>query len=1077
MDRRGVSFYRRIVVSLNVAIDKSVTTKQNLIRCYFSRVMCVAAIALVSVFVARAEMLPFKNYTTADGLGHDRVEEIVRDSRGFLWFCTGEGLARFDGYAFKNYTQADGLPHRRVMDMIETRDGKYLVATYAGVAVLDPLGAPRRWIDTESRHDIPPGAKEPPLFRVFRPADVKPDRRSWTIMDLIETRDGQIYAATLGGFYQLEQSGDDWIFLRVDAEAWKGKELEFLTLLEDRLGGIWIASSDGLFRKKPGGDIELLENMSGGLAMLEDSRGQIWLGGGGGVKGLLVASFPDGQDRPVPTRLYTTEDGLTANDWINELIETSDGRILVGIANAVCEFQPGNGPDDGKFRVTFQREVVSLAEDGGGNLWVGTSSHGAFKVSRRGFTLFDSADFPKPTPFAFNSMFSGSGSDLFLSEHSFDLIRFDGKQFSAIKPRGMTFRSWGWNQIDLRSSTGEWWIASHDRVLRYPNVPFDDLARTDPLGVYTYTAPGMSAKSIFFRLFEDSRGDVWMSLLNAAEDKSGITLLRWDRASDKINAYVPGEHGIPSGNGPTAFAEDTAGNIWIGYYFDGLVRYRDGKFETFGGENGMPSGIVNAIYRDGGGRIWIATGANGLVRVDDPTAEKPRLVNLTVADGLSSNQAACLTEDNFGRIYVGTGRGVTRIEPRTGHIKIYSQADGLPHSYIRTCGRDGEGGLWFTQHKMLARLKPARDEEAPPSPAFIGALRVNGETARKLSELGETSVEGLEFAADERQVQIDFFALGFATGETLRYQYKLTGGDWSEPSSLRTVNLTLSPGTYDFSVRAVNAEGVTSDAPARVAFSIARPVWQRWWFLLAMSILVSLIAYLFYRYRLTQAIKLERVRTRIATDLHDDIGSSLSQIAILSEVARHKAGDNGASEPLMRIADTSREMVDSMSDIVWAINPQKDHVADLVHRMRRFASDTFDAKDIGYTFRFDETAGDISVTADLRREIYLIFKECVNNVAKHSGADRVDISVDRKSDKLVITIEDDGSGFDTASILTGEYEGYGGNGLRNMRLRATRLDGEFEVDSVPGRGTTVRLSIPTDAGAVGIGMFRRRLRR
>lgn len=1032
---------------------------------------------LGAAIFARAETLPYKNYTTADGLGHDRVEEIVRDSRGFLWFCTGEGLARFDGYEFKNYTQADGLPHRRVMDLIETRDGKYLVATYAGIAVFNPAGVPRRWNDVAGKQETPPGETEPPMFRVLRPPDAKQDKRSWTVMDLLETRDGRIWAATLDGLYRLEPTGDELVFQRVEAEAWRGKEIEFLNLLEDRFGALWIASGSGLFRQTPDGKIDTLHKLNGGLSMLEDRQGRIWLGGGGGTPGLSVAVFEGAPDKPVMTRAYTTKDGLSANDWMNDILETSDGRILIGIANGLCEFLPEAKEGEPKFRVIAQKEIIALAEDGGGNIWIGTNAHGAFKMSRGGFTLFDETDFPKAGSFAFHSIFTGDGGEIFLPTGTADLVRFDGKKFTALKPKEMTWRSWGWNQIDFRSRrTGEWWFAGGDKVLRYPNVRFEDLPQANPTGIYTFTQPGTTRRNVFFRLFEDSRGDVWMSVLGNRDDTSGISLLRWERVADKLHAYAPEEHRVPYGNGATAFAEDGAGNVWIGFYFGGLVRYRaaDGKFQTLAAEDGMPSGIVNAIYRDRAGRIWIATGSNGIVRVDNPTDEKPRLVNLTVAEGLSSNQAACLTEDNFGRVYVGTGRGVTRLEPESGRIKIYSQADGLPDSYARICGRDSAGALWFTQHKMLARLVPKADEAAQPPPVFIGAVRVNGERARKLSELGETSVENLEFTSEQRQVQIDYLALGFGTGETLRYQYKLENAEWSEPSGQRTVNLNLSPGSYHFLVRAVNAEGVTSENPARVSFSIARPFWQRWWFLLLAAFLIGAVVYALYRYRINQIIKLERVRTRIATDLHDDIGSSLSKIAILSEVVRKKNGTekNDGFEPLEIIANTSREMVDTMSDIVWAINPERDHLSDLIQRMRRFTEEMLDAQDIEYEFENAENLKDIRLGADLRREIYLIFKECVNNLAKHSLATKAEFDIRLENECLIVEIKDNGRGFvaeklraETSSAYSADIgdaglRSFGGNGLRNMRRRAENLGGEFVIDSAPGEGTRITLKIP-----------------
>ncbi len=207
-------------------------------------------------------------------------------------------------------------------------------------------------------------------------------------------------------------------------------------------------------------------------------------------------------------------------------------------------------------------------------------------------------------------------------------------------------------------------------------------------------------------------------------------------------------------------------------------------------------------------------------------------------------------------------------------------------------------------------------------------------------------------------------------------------------------------------------------------------------------------------------MELEKVRTRIATDLHDDIGSSLSQIAILSEVVRQKVGDNGANEPLNLIADTSREMVDSMSDIVWAINPQKDHLSDLVQRMRRFASDILDAKDIAYQFVVPETNGDVALSADIRREVYLIFKECINNLVKYSDATEARIEVRIENHALIIKVDDNGRGFDAAQAMNGGASGFGGNGLPNMRRRAVDLGGDFAIKSEKNAGTSVRLNVP-----------------
>ncbi|HEX6625496.1 MAG TPA: ATP-binding protein, partial [Pyrinomonadaceae bacterium] len=263
-------------------------------------------------------------------------------------------------------------------------------------------------------------------------------------------------------------------------------------------------------------------------------------------------------------------------------------------------------------------------------------------------------------------------------------------------------------------------------------------------------------------------------------------------------------------------------------------------------------------------------------------------------------------------------------------------------------------------------------------------------------------------------------------------------------------------------------DGAGVGRPASVSLNILPPVWQRWWFLALAAIVSGSVIYRVARARARRALLLERVRTRIATDLHDDIGASLSKIAILSEVVSHRvnADTNGAgspvAEPLATIAGTSREMVDSMSDIVWAINPKRDRLSDLAQRMRLFASDLLSARDIRFTFRAPDASRDITVGADLRREVYLIFKETVNNLAKHSACEDAEIELRLAGSRLVVRVSDNGKGFDHARGLAagGEHSTMGGHGLHSMRGRAEKLGGTYEIDSARGRGTTVTLEVP-----------------
>lgn len=1009
---------------------------------------------ILIVFSAHAEKLPFKSYTTADGLAHDWVNQIVRDSHGFLWFCTGEGLSRFDGYEFKNYTQADGLPHRGINDLLEIDDGTYLVATNDGFAVFNPLGTsqnPQSWN---------PNLKSgPPMFQTFIPSDTKPDKKSAIIKDLQKTRDGQIWAATMDGFYRLAKGANgDWQFNRINYDLWQQERrlLEFYSIYEDSRGWLWLTTPQGILRYEPQtGKITTLLEKNGTQSILEDSHGRMWIGGGSGTSlGITLIDSP-AEEHPIPLKNYTFKDGSASGEWINDQIETHDGRILIGTPHGLYELLPDSKPS---FRVVVADvDIVSLEEDKDGNIWIGTATLGVIKLVRHGFVVYGQTD--GVPPLQMSSIITGNNEEIFVTSGNFDLLHFDGTKFFAVKPLEMASRSWGWSQIDFRSRfDGDWWITTNKGVFRYPSInKFENLAHTKPKRIYD-GRDGIYTEEVF-RLFEDSRGNVWIYTFGKPGDEDSFLYL-WERATDRVHRFGVAD-GLPFGNNVTAFSETLSGDIWLGFYVGGVARFHNGKFRFYSVQTGFPTGFINAAYTDKAGRVWFATGNSGVVRLDNPDADEPQFTNLTVNNGLSSNQATCLTEDNFGRIYIGTGRGITRLEPETGRTRIFTQADGLPFSSVRSCGRDSTGNLWFIQKTVLVRMIPEADKPTAPPPIFIGDLQVNGERVRKLSELGERLVENLDLASDQRQIQIDFFALAFGTGENLRYQYKLDNAEWGEPTTQRNINLNLSPGNYNFQVRAVNAAGLTSEKPAIISFSIARPIWQRWWFLLLAALTIGTTIYTIYRYRLKRLLELEKVRTRIATDLHDDIGSSLSQIAILSEVVRQKVGNNGANEPLNLIADTSREMVDSMSDIVWAINPNKDSLSDLAKRMRRFASDVLEAKDIAFQFEFSDSSKDISLGADIRREVYLMFKECVNNLAKHSKATGAVLSLWVEGNNLLVKIKDNGKGFHVPPFDEHTtFEGFGGNGLLNLRKRTENLNGKFEIHSEIGKGTEISLEIP-----------------
>jgi len=436
--------------------------------------------------------------------------------------------------------------------------------------------------------------------------------------------------------------------------------------------------------------------------------------------------------------------------------------------------------------------------------------------------------------------------------------------------------------------------------------------------------------------------------------------------------------------------------------------------------------------------------------------ERPQFRTYTVRDGLASDAVRAISEDRWGRIHLGTTRGVDRLDPETGRIRHFTTADGLSNNEIETAFRDRDGALWFGTLNGASRFVPELEGAARPPGILIDGLRIAG-AVFPLPELGTSAVTTPALAARENSLQIDVLSLGARIGGNRRYQYRLEGADgqWSDPTSTRTIFYSnLAPGRYRFTVRAIDADHQVSAVPAAVSFHILPPTWQRWWFLTAVFLTLGSGAHALHRYRVRRLLDIERVRTRIATDLHDDIGSSLSQIAILSEVVRQRVGgrEESVSGPLSQITGTSSELMDTMSDIVWAIDPRKDHLSDLTQRMRRFCSDVFTARHIDFEFHAPHAARDLELGADVRRQVFLIFKESVHNIVRHSSCTRAAVTFSASREHISLRITDNGTGFDTARQS-------GGHGLSSMRKRTQELGGTLQVVSQYDEGTIVTLHV------------------
>jgi len=1009
-----------------------------------------------------AEQLPLQAYTTADGLAHNHINCIRQDSRGFLWFCTDEGLTRFDGYRLTSLTTRDGLPHPWVNDLIETRDGTLWIASDGGVSRFNPK----------------PSSTADPLFLTYLP-DQHPN--ALRVNALAEDPSGAIWCATYNGLYRLDRSGDKVKLQGVDiglpGAANEGRLINNVAL--DRRGALWLAGRTGLYRRLADGRTERYTTRHGlpddfTEALFQDRSGRWWVATRVGGFCLLAAE-PD-PSRHVVERCYSTVDGLPHND-VRSIFQSSDGRMWIGTILGLSEFSP-QAASRGESARTFrnytvanglsEQQIYKLAEDRDGNLWIGTRRGGVMKMARRGFISYGEAD-------GFNSgtthhdifettngelcVLTGTGSGALVQ-------RLRGQRFVATKLNlpppagaGNLFLENG-----FQDHTGEWWLATRHGLIRFPRTTHvEDLARLRPK-LYTM-ADGLPTNFID-HVYENTAGAVWIATTAVAEGGE-LQLRLWSRPGGGLRAYAADKAGArPVKNGGvTAIAEDPAGDLWLGFR-DCLVRCRGGQFERFFADHGAIQGVLGAIELDRSGRLWVASTQGGLYRVDDPASAQPHIARYTTAEGLSSNEILCLTEDQWGRIYAGTNRGVDRLDPSSGFVKHYTTADGLSKGAVALAYRDHHGALWFVADEGISRLAAAADPAPIPPAILITGLRTMG-APHPVSALGEAKLAGLKLAPNRNQLQIDFVGLNFRPGTTLRYQYKLDGGDpdWSAPTSERTVNYAnVAPGSHRFLVRAVSSDGIASPEPAAVAFTVLAPVWRRWWFLTLCAAAAILAIYGVHEFRVRELLAVEGIRLRIATDLHDDIGASLSHIAMLSEVVASEVARMGLAqdtqrlnEPLSRIGSVSRELIDSMSDIVWAISPRKDRLQALTQRMCEFAREILAPRNIDFHLEAAGVDQEVRLDPEVRRQAFLIFKECIHNVVRHSGSTTVlcDFRVEQR--RLVLRLSDNGGGF---AVAAPNGSPGGGHGLASMQQRAAALGGSLEIVTGDQKGVTVVLRVP-----------------
>jgi signal transduction histidine kinase/ligand-binding sensor domain-containing protein len=993
---------------------------------WVTSLLCAAAAVGLTALPVRSAHLPFRAYGAAEGLAGDSVRYIRQDARGFLWLATNAGVSRFDGHDFRNYGPADGLPFASARKVVEALDGTIYVLGGGRVARLRNT----------------PGSHHPE----FEPLDrTEIPRLVGDVLDIVAGADGALVLAGTEGAVMLRGDRVESLDLGPIHLAELGDAKQVWAAAIEADGTLWAARTYGITRIGRDGKPLVLplpreRLVSSGWGWLPsmslDRSGRAWL--------LTVetgawrlAADQSGQpaiaevidSRSLGTRFMRgLHQGADGTLWI----ATSDHGLIRGELAASGWRFAALGPGEGLPDV----EISSVSTDTQGNLWAGTAVAGAVRLAVDGLTSWGAAE--GLTPYGISAILDDPGRGL--------VVVTPGLHFASLRNEVIVERwdawpatrsGWGSEQLVTKGNDGRLWLATADGLAMYPpGTRVRDLGARRPERLLTQRdgLPGLEVH----RVFAASDGTIWFGLIHVA---NGVC---------RVGADGTGVRCFGAGDGLTdpaygdAFAEDAGGHLWVGLYEGGIFRFRDGTFECWPRLEAGRQIAVRSIRRDEAGRLWVA-GSPGLLRIDGAESPQPSFRRFTSDDGLASNDTVDTADDRFGRVYVAGTHGLDCMTADGGMIRRFTVADGLPSNQVGSLHRDSRGDVWVGTSRGLARLVP-RTEGAPAKPrVFLTAVSVAG-TPRETSG-------PLRLSSSERTVEFAFTSPGFRAGETMRFQWRLDGSsaDWSPPGPARAISFAaLGPGRYRFDVRAVDGEGRVG-APE----SFRPPFWRRGWFAALLALALAGSAALAYRVRVARLIELERVRMRIATDLHDDVGASLSQIAVLSQYASRQAArgapETGAS--LERITELAGTVVDAMSDVVWSINPSRDRMSDLVHRMRRFAVDLF--SDGGTVLRLDlpENPSDERLDPEARRQVYLVFKEALRNAARHADAREVEASLVREGTGLVLAVRDDGGGIDGRAASDGA-------GLESMQQRAGRIGGTLDIRPRDGGGTEVRLRIP-----------------
>jgi ligand-binding sensor domain-containing protein/signal transduction histidine kinase len=1021
------------------------------------RYLLPLALLLATPLSAQFPEPRFDRVTDEQGLSQATVQGIIQDRFGFLWFGTLDGLDRFDGYGMKSYrhvpSDSTSLPRNDVITLLTDQQGTLWVGTNGG-------GLARYDVATDN-------------FTVFRHDTAD----STTIAEdairvIVQGADSALWIGTY-------QSGVDHFnpatgrcthFRHRDADSTALSDDRIWTMCVDHRGFLWVGTVSGLnrldpstgrvsrYHAKPGGAVGLTSDYI--RCLWEDPAGTLWIGTTNGLSRL------DGAGTRMD-RFYTYPQSCENRNQatVNAVTGGPGGTIWFGtFGGGLGRLDPATGQVT---RMTFKAydattlsddNIWTLYRDRDSRLWIGTQGGGVSVLEPRRQQVVH---------YRHDPLDAGT-----LSGNNVSVLRVTrtlwpgaiwagtvGGGLDAINPRSgsvLHFRhdpakpgSLAENGVDalLETRAGELFVGTRDGLDRF--VP--------QRHAFLHVLPEKFGGERILALCEDRSGKIWIGTA-----LSGVRV--YDPARETHKEYRqqgPGKGGL-SNNRVLCFLEDHEGIIWVGTDV-GLNRFNPatGDFTTYlhtpGDSTGLSNSTIMSMAEDNRHNLWLATYGGG-VNVLDP--DRRTFTRYREPQGLASDATVGVQVDDAGSAWVSSTRGLSRIEYPAGVITNFTRRDGLQANEFNMHAdcRGMHGELLFGGVNGINVFLPdsLRRVTAPPVVQLTEFRVFDAERKLIPSILVSRSIE-LTF--DDNHFAITFAGLDYSAPGNVQYAYMLGGLDetWIPCGTRRSATYTHLPaGTYQFLVHARSGNGPWSNPPRELEITVTPPFWNTLWFkvVVALTVLAFLVA--LYQYRVRKLIEVERMRLRIAGDLHDDIGSNLSSIALAVDMVCERGPVGKAeAEQLARVSTTARQMGESIREIVWFIRPDHETLNDLAGRMRQVAEGMLGRIDV--QFCASGKALDQVCPMEFRRNLFLVFKESLHNIHRHSRATKVEIALRAETGTVSLRIVDNGIGFNLETATSG-------NGLANLRRRAAELGGTLGIRSRENDGTEILLEVPFRRG-------------